>query len=197
MALRTGVWLLALLAMLVSGLGAAGSWLEVFWTGHHPVPLYGKVATIIQAAMFSFLFLMSLLGFIAALNRARGAVYIYSKFIFIHTAFILLSLGLALFGALRPDNSDPEAFEKCLNGSTSSVIIQFCDTGFSLVHIVSIALIGVAFLVQFYAWMVSISYGEELDMDSTRDLFGKYYGSDVYAETQPLSAYPEPPFARR
>jgi hypothetical protein len=29
--LRTGVWLLTLIAMIVSGPGSAGSWLEVFW----------------------------------------------------------------------------------------------------------------------------------------------------------------------
>ncbi|KAJ7444856.1 hypothetical protein FB451DRAFT_72123 [Mycena latifolia] len=199
MSLQTGVWLLALIAMMVSGPGAAGSWLEVFWMGHHPLNLYAKVTIIIKAAVLSFLFLMSLLGFIAALNRARGAVYIYSKFVFIHTPLILLSLGLTLFAVLRPDKSDPDV-EKCLNASTSSIIIQFCKQGLSLVHILSIAFLGSAFLIQFYAWIVAISYGEELDIASAMINFssGKYYyESNADLESRPLSAaYPEPPFAR-
>jgi len=167
--------------------------------GHHPLVLYRKVAIIIQAAVFSFLFVMSLLGFIAALNQARGAVYIYSKFVFTHAALLLLSLGLTLYTTLRPDNSDPNAVAKCLNGSTSPIISQFCNQNLSLVRILSIALLGAAILVQFYAWVVSISYGEELDIEAVAKEFSnaRYYASDSDLESQPLSAYPEPPFARR
>ncbi|KAJ6597160.1 hypothetical protein DFH09DRAFT_1272591 [Mycena vulgaris] len=202
MSLQTGVWSLALIAMMVSGPGAAGSWLEVNWMAHHPPTfMYAKIALIFQAAVFSFLFLMSFLGFVAALNRARGAVYVYSKFIFVHTAFLLLSFGLTLFTNLHPEELDLSAFKRCLNGSTSSLIIQFCNMGLSsLIQIVTIALLGAAILVQFYAWIVSISYGEELDVAAAGDKFsnGKnFYGSDSNLESHPLSAYPEPPFARR
>ncbi|KAJ7085815.1 hypothetical protein B0H15DRAFT_371532 [Mycena belliarum] len=195
MSLKTGVWLLALLAMMVSGPGAAGSWLEVVWMKDHPLTLYGKLTIIIQAAAFSSLFLISILGFIAALQGARGAVYIYSKFIFIHGALILLSLGLTLFGTLTPEKSNPDV-EKCVNGSTSTVIVEFCKQRLSIAHILSIALIGAALAIQFYAWIVASSYGEDLDTTSAVD---KYFRSETYSdhEARPLSAaYPEAPFAR-
>jgi hypothetical protein len=97
--------------------------------------------------------------FTAALNQARGAVYIYSKFVFTHAALLLLSLGLMLYTTLRPDNSDPNAVGKCLNGSTSPIISQFCNQNLSLVRILSIALLGAAILVQFCALTVACPVG--------------------------------------
>ncbi|KAJ7744997.1 hypothetical protein DFH07DRAFT_20932 [Mycena maculata] len=195
--LRTGVWLLGLIAMIVSALGAAGSWLEVTWMSNHPLALRDKVAIMIEGIVLSSLFLLALFGFIAALKGARGAVYIYSKFIFIHTGLILLSFGFTLFSILRPDKSNP--VENCLNGSTSRIIAQFCGQGLSLVRILSAAFLGVSVLVQFYAWIVSISYAEELDVDITERERFKYFGSDSDLERNPSSSnrFPEPPFARR
>ncbi|KAJ6525695.1 hypothetical protein B0H19DRAFT_587956 [Mycena capillaripes] len=190
--LRTGVWLLALLAILVSGAGSAGSWLEVYWMTHHPLASIEKVATIIQAGVFSFLFLLSLFGFIAALSGKRGVVYIYSRIVFIHAPLLLLSFGLTLLTTLRPGDSDPESAKKCLNGSTSPIISQFCDRkGLSLIRILPIALLGAAILIQFCAWIVAISYGEEQDrkFDDSR--------SDLESNQRATLLYPEPPFAAR
>jgi len=164
---------------------------------HHPLALRDKVAVIIQGVILSSLFILSLLGFIAALKGARGAVYIYSKFIFIHTALILLSFGFTLFTTLRPDESDSNGVEKCLNGSTSSIISQFCNHHLSVVRVLPLGFLGASVLVQFYAWMVSISYAEELDIEAIEFEFGKYHGSDSDLESNPLSMYPEPPFTRR
>ncbi|KAJ7775138.1 hypothetical protein B0H16DRAFT_86996 [Mycena metata] len=199
MALRTGVWLLALIAMLVSGAGSAGSWLEVYWTIYHPIGLRDKAALIIQGGVLSFLFLMTFLGFIAGLKGARGAVYIYAKFVFIHTPFILLALAFVLYTALRPDTSNPNAVEDCLNGSQNPLFVQFCHHSLtSTVRILPVALLGVAALVQFYAWIVSISFGEGKDMDAL-DRFSsrKYYGSDSDLESNSLPLHPEPPFSLR
>ncbi|KAJ7156981.1 hypothetical protein C8R43DRAFT_411171 [Mycena crocata] len=196
-ALRTGVWFLALIAMLISGPGAAGSWLEVYWMTHHPLGLRDKVITIIQAGVFSSLFLLSPLGFVAALKRARGACYIYSKFILIHTPLLLLSLGLSLFTTLSPDKSDSKGVEKCLNGSPSPIIAQFCNHDLSLVRILPIAFLGASILVQFYVWIISISYAENLDVDAAASEFEKYNGSDSDLESHTRSMWPEPPFARR
>ncbi|KAJ7940379.1 hypothetical protein B0H13DRAFT_8736 [Mycena leptocephala] len=191
--LRTGVWLLTLIAMIVSGPGSAGSWLEVFWMIHHPLPLLNKVTTLIQAGVFSVLFILSLLGFIAALSGKRGAVYIYSKFVFIHAALLLLSLGLTLFTTLRSDDSDPQAVEKCVNGSTSPIIFQFCNHKLSVVRILPIALLGAAILIQFCAWIVGTSYGEEEDRKSDN------FHSDLESNSNHWSMlrYPEPPFDAR
>ncbi|KAF7338091.1 Tetraspanin family [Mycena venus] len=189
MSLRTGVWLLALLAILVSGLGSAGSWLEVTWMAHHPLVLRDKVATIIQAGAFSLLFLLSLLGFFAALNGKRGVVYIYSKFTFIHAPLIMLSLAVTLFTTLKPD-MDQQAVENCLNGTKSPIISQFCNHGLSVVRILPIAFLGAALLIQFCVWIVATSYGEEIDRGSD------FADSDLEA-TRSMLQYPEPPFAAR
>jgi len=190
MSLRTGVWLLALLAILVSGVGSAGSWLEVSWMLHHPLALRDKAATMVAAGVFSLLFLLSLLGFFAALSGKRGVIYIYSKFTFIHAALILLSLGFTLFTTLKPDDSDPQAVEKCLNGTTSPIISQFCNHGLSVVRILPIAFLGAAMLIQFSAWIVASSYGEE------RDRKREFSDWDPEA-TRSMLQYPEPPFAAR
>ncbi|KAJ7510124.1 hypothetical protein B0H11DRAFT_1177373 [Mycena galericulata] len=197
MPLRTGVWLLALAAMMVSAPAAGGSWLEVFWMTHHPLALRDKVAVIIQGVVLSSLSFLSLLGFVAALKNARGAIYIYSKFIFIHTPLILLSLGLTLFTILHPDESNPLGVQNCLNGSSSPIISQFCSRGLSLVRVLPVGFLGASLIVQFYAWMVSISFAEELDVDTAGREFEKYYTSNLNPESNPPSMYPEPPFARR
>ncbi|KAJ6463842.1 hypothetical protein C8R47DRAFT_77544 [Mycena vitilis] len=186
--LRTGVWLLALLAILIGGAGSAGSWLEVYWMTHHLLTLREKVASFIQAAVFSLLFLLSLFGFITALSGQRGAVYIYSKFIFIHAPSILISLGVTLFATLRPDDSDPQAVDNCLNGTTSPIIAQFCNSKLSVVRVLPIALLGATILVQFSAWIVASSYGEEEDK--------KLYDSrsDLESIGRSEFLFPEPPF---
>ncbi|KAJ7087786.1 hypothetical protein C8R44DRAFT_720942 [Mycena epipterygia] len=197
--LRTAVWLLALIAMMVSGPGAGGSWLEMYWTENHPISLRDKMAILARAVVFSSLFLLSILGFIAALQGARGAVYIYSKFIFIHTPVILLSFGLTLFATLQPDNSDPDGPTKCLNGSSSPIIAQFCSHSMTFIRILPIAFLGAASLIQFNTWIVSISYAEELDLAAAPREFSKkkYYGSDSDLEANARSMYPEPPFGAR
>jgi len=180
LSLRIGVCLLTLIAMLVSGSGAAGSWLEVSWMTLHPLASRAKVAIIAQGGVFSVLFLLSCLGFISALGKQRGAVYIYSKFIFIHAPLIILSLVLTLYVDLRPESSDPKVVENCLNGSTSPIILQFCaQEGLSsVIKILPIALLGAAVLIQFYAWMVAISYGEELDISAIDRKLRVYNSSD-------------------
>ncbi|KAJ7074198.1 hypothetical protein C8F01DRAFT_1099602 [Mycena amicta] len=191
--LRAGVCLLAVLAMLVSGPGAAGSWLEQ----RHTLPLRAKVAIIIQGGVFSLVFLLSIPGLIAAANGQRGAVYIYSKFLFITTPLIVLSLLVTLFTTLHPESVD---FDKCLNGSKSQFIQQFCTQNglSSVVKILPIALLGAAILTQFYAWIIAISYGEELDVSGLESKFGRYYGSNSGSDVEnQRSSYPEPPFARR
>ncbi|KAJ7905786.1 hypothetical protein B0H14DRAFT_2661622, partial [Mycena olivaceomarginata] len=187
--LGTGVWLLALLAILVGGLGSAGSWLEVNWMAHHPLALRDKAATIIQAGVFSLLFLLSFLGFFAGLSGKRGAVYIYSKFTFIHAPLLILALGFTLFITLKP-NTDPEAVNKCLNGTTSPIITQFCNHGLSLVRILPIALLGAAMLIQLSVWIVASSYGEEQDR--------RHEFSDSGLESSRTTLlFPESPFAPR
>ncbi|KAF7363670.1 hypothetical protein MSAN_01024400 [Mycena sanguinolenta] len=188
LSLRTGVWLLALLAILVGGLGSAGSWLEVSWMAQHPLALRQKVATIIQAGVFSLLFLLSFLGFFAALAHKRGVVYIYSKFVFIHAPLIAIALAITLITTIDPDSS-PDAVKTCLNGTTSTIISQFCNHGLSLVHILPIALLGAAVLIQFSAWIVASSYGEE------RDRKVDFTDSDLESSRSML--YPESPFAAR
>ncbi|KAF7311498.1 hypothetical protein MKEN_01052100 [Mycena kentingensis (nom. inval.)] len=201
LSLRVGVCLLALLAMLVSGPGAAGSWVEVFWmTSTHPVALRAKIAVFIQGGVFSLVFLMSIPGFIAAANAARGAVYIYSKFLFISTPLIVLALLVTLLTTLHPEDAD---FERCLNGSTSPLIRQFCTQDKSLsspVKLLPIVLLGTSLGIQFFSWIIAISYGEDLDLDFG-SRFEKYYGpdsnSDIEQQQQPQlrdSAYP---FIRR
>ncbi|KAJ7272039.1 hypothetical protein B0H12DRAFT_675637 [Mycena haematopus] len=186
--LRTAVWLLALLAILIGGLGSAGSWLEVSWMSHHPLAWREKVATIIQAGVFSPLFLLSFLGFFAALNGKRGVVYIYSKFVFIHAPLIAIALAFTLLTTISPD-IDPETVEKCLNGTTSPIITQFCNHD-SLVRILPIAFLGAAMLIQFSAWVVASSYGEE--WDRKRDV-----GDWDPELSRSMLEYPEPPFAVR
>lgn len=127
------------------------------------------MAILAQAVVFSSLFLLSILGcvsppfrpseertsiyhrFIAALQSARGAVYIYNKFIFIHTPVILLSFGLTLLATLQPDNSDPDGPTKCVNGSSSPIIAQFCSHSMTPIRILPIAFLGAASLIQFSA----------------------------------------------
>jgi len=187
--LRTAVWLLALLAIVVGGLGSAGSWLEVNWMSQHPLASRDKVAKIIQAGVFSLLFLLSLFGFFAAVTGKRGVVYIYGKFIFITGPLIILALGFTLFTTLDPA-TDPDAVQNCLNGTTSPIITQFCNHGLTLVRILPIALLGAALLIQFSAWIVASSYGEERDR--------KHHFSDSDLESsRSMLEFPEHPFDRR
>ncbi|KAK7037948.1 Tetraspanin family [Favolaschia claudopus] len=187
--LQIAVWLLALLAILVSGAGAAGGWLEVSILVNHPLPLWDRIAIIVQSGTLSLLFLLSFLGFFAGLSGKRGVVYIYSKFVFIHSPLLLVSLGLALFFTLKPD-TDSDAVKKCMNGTKNSLIVQFCDNGFSVINILPIALLGAAILIQFSAWIVATSYGEERDRET------KFADSDLEASRSMLE-YPEHPFATR
>ncbi|KAF7322634.1 hypothetical protein HMN09_00041900 [Mycena chlorophos] len=179
--------------MLANAAGAAGSWLEVFWTTMHTMPARAKAGIFIQGAVFSFIFLLSFFGLISAAKGQRGAVYIYSKFLFITTPLIILALLVTLFTTLHPESNN---VDQCINGSSSDIIRQFCtqDGLTSLVKILPVALLGSSLLLQFYGWIIAISYGEERDVADFGSRFDKYYnnsGSDV--ET----GYPEPPFARR
>ncbi|CAK5277329.1 unnamed protein product [Mycena citricolor] len=197
LSLRSGVMVLALLAMLISGLGVGGAGVELSWViTQHQVSLARKIAIFSQGAVLTLLFLLSLLGLIAGVHAGRGVVYIYSKMTFIHGPFLLAALGLTLFTTFkeRSTNTIP-----CLNGSSSAIIKQFCDQEqLSLVLILPIALLGAACLIQFYSWVVAISYGEafgESDMSSVVMKYASSSGSDLESMKNPSTA-PENPFQR-
>ncbi|KAJ6623470.1 hypothetical protein B0H10DRAFT_794444 [Mycena sp. CBHHK59/15] len=200
--LKTGACCLAVLGMMAGGLGAAGSWLEVYWTTHHPLDLLDKAALMARAVVFSLLLVLSFFGFAAAIKNTRSGVYICGKFIFIHTTLISLSFAFTIYSTLRTTNQ--EQVTKCINGSNGTSILQFCNKGWSLIKILPVALFGLTLIAQFYAWIIALSYADELDIDGATRKFsaltiGEYHGtqnSDIESDPRGVM-YPEPPFPRR
>ncbi|KAJ7286057.1 hypothetical protein C8J57DRAFT_656376 [Mycena rebaudengoi] len=199
LSLKTGACLLAFIAMMVGGMGAAGSWLEVSWIAQHPLDLRDKASIFAQAIIFSTLFVLSFLGLVAAITGTRSGVYIYSKFIFIHSALMLLSLGFTLYSTFRA--ADPDQAAACLNGSNQPIISQFCNRGWSVIKIVPIALLGSSLAVQIFAWIIAISYVDELELDDASSITFNFPADKVHRSQRPdleanwrSTAYP---FARR
>lgn len=71
---------------------------------------------------------------------------IYSKMLILYLALTLLSFGLTLYSTFR--SADPATIARCIDGSLDDKVIQFCETGWSIVKGLPIALFAVTLLVQ-------------------------------------------------
>ena len=164
--LRSGIWILGLVGLIVSGFGAAGSAMLLTLLKEHPVTLIPKISLFVQTGAMGLFGLISIFGILAAIMQSHGVAFIYKKVILADLLVNLPALGYIVFATLRPSSEEDVA--ACLNGHTdrTEMIFQFCEPGVSVVKGFSWALMASIILVQFYSLIIASSWSDQLFQDS-------------------------------
>ncbi|KAJ3753582.1 hypothetical protein EV360DRAFT_87644 [Lentinula raphanica] len=163
LALGTGVWILALVSLMLGVSGSVIGWLEIVLLGTHPLPLEDKVFLFIRTIILSLLVLLSLIGLVVGLPKRPGLAFIYTKMVASHYMLLLLALASTLVLTLRTVSND--TVDQCINGSSSRIIIEFCSPGWSLVQGALVCIAGTSVVVQSYAFVMAGNLAYRLDLE--------------------------------
>jgi len=164
LALGTGVWILCLLSFVLGITGAVIGWLEILVLASHPLPLEDKVLLFTRTIVLSLLVLLSVVGIAVGISKRTGLTFIYSKMIASHCILLLVALAFTLVLTFRPVSD--AIVDRCTNGSSNHMIVEFCTPGWSLVQGASVCIVGVSVLVQIYAFIIASNFAEQLDLET-------------------------------
>ncbi|KAJ4487781.1 hypothetical protein J3R30DRAFT_3400461 [Lentinula aciculospora] len=174
LALGTGIWILALLSLMLGVTGSVIGWLEIVLLNTHTLPLEDKVFLFIRTIVLSLLVLLSLIGrhirvngfvsIFVGLSKRPGLAFIYSKMVASHYILLLLALASTLVLTLRSVNDT--IVNQCTDGTSNRMIIEFCSPGWSLVQGALICIVGASVFVQLYAFVVAGNFAYRLDLET-------------------------------
>ncbi|KAH8827035.1 hypothetical protein DL96DRAFT_1816068 [Flagelloscypha sp. PMI_526] len=109
--LRSGIWILGLVGLVVAGFGAAGSAMLLMLLANHPVALIPKIALFVQTGSMGLFGLISLFGILTGILKTHGIAFIYSKIALLNVLVNIPALGYIVFATLRPiPGADVSAF---------------------------------------------------------------------------------------
>ncbi|KAJ3995633.1 hypothetical protein F5050DRAFT_1808485 [Lentinula boryana] len=164
LALSMGVWILAVVSLMLGVAGSVIGWLEIVLVlDKHPLPLEDKVFLFIRTIVLSLLVFLSLIGIFVGLYKRPGLAFIYSKMVASHYFLLLFALASTLVLTLR--SASDNTVDQCTNGTSSRMIIEFCSPGWSLVQGALICIVGTSVLVQLYAFIIAGSFAYRLDLE--------------------------------
>ncbi|THU77804.1 hypothetical protein K435DRAFT_74829 [Dendrothele bispora CBS 962.96] len=169
--LRSGIWILGMLSLLIGGLGGAMSWTKVD-VMRNTIPIGGEIFLLIQAITFSLLAVLALLGIAGGVAQIRGILYIYPKLLSGHYLLIITSFASSLYMVFSPLND--RAVALCLKGVNDEFIAQFCKPGWSLINGLSVCLLAVTLPVQLYTFIIAINFAEDTEYDDAASIDVKF-----------------------
>ncbi|KAJ3744858.1 hypothetical protein DFH05DRAFT_1524471 [Lentinula detonsa] len=165
LALSMGVWMLALVSLMLGVAGSVIGWLEIALVlDEHPLPLEDKVFLFIRTIALSLLVFLSLIGIFVGIYKRPGLAFIYSKMVASHYILLLFALASTLVLTLR--SASDTSVDQCTNGTSSRMIIEFCSPGWSLVQGALICIVGTSVLVQLYAFIIAGNFAYRLDLET-------------------------------
>jgi len=207
--LRLGVLVISFLQFLLSGASAGILWWAL-WSANEnsndfaTITQSMKTTVIIVASIYTAAALVSLLGLLGALFRKHGFV---KTFYLLLCSILSLQVGGGIWYLVTFYRTRGQTLEECLNGTTDSNRIAYCDTLEAYKRLPQGALIVsviVPIILQAYACYIVYHYSRRLGSQKIENLrssqafvppTGPVYQpvkptDETYPLTQPTSHYP-------
>jgi uncharacterized protein YacL len=201
---RLGVFILAILGVLIGGFLTVAGWLQVANLTQHPLSTRDEVALYVQTVMFTLLAVVSIFGFIGAASRRRSLLNFYWMMLAAHLVFSIASGIFSIYSMFNEDISS-EFTEQCADDAVDDVTDEFCGNGMTVVKGLIIAFFVISWLFQLYGCIIVSNYVEQLDDEKSPDPYPAIksafpagaipvttynsYGGTNYAFTQPHQSF--------
>jgi len=161
---RFGVFCMSLLGLASGAAISALGWIEVHKQMTHQLELDTKeeVALWFLCISWSFMTLVSLLGFIGSIFKIRSWVVTYAYTVTINT-FVNIAFGVFFIWTLFHRDSDD--INKCVNGTNGElgdVKHWFCQKGFDVIRIVIVIVFVIVWLFQIGGIFIVFDYVGQL-----------------------------------
>ncbi|KAG8710752.1 hypothetical protein FRC08_016762 [Ceratobasidium sp. 394] len=171
---RLGVFVLSLGSIIGSGAYAAVIWYAVYMskTGSHArLDKPQEVAFVVAGSIYTFLFFLSILGFIGAITRKRSLVSAYAQALWYMVGFQLASGAFFIYTLYRQND---ENIQKCIDevkaegtGLTDKQIASACQVATKAWKIGYIIVFAVTLLVHGYCALIVSRYVEQLSNEQS------------------------------
>jgi len=191
---RFGVFVMSLAALVLGGLVAVGSFLEL--KNENSLSKNDRTAVIIYAIIFSILALVGGFGFIGAISKQTGLVSLFGTLLGFHLGFSIVT-GIYTIYTLFKRNTD-EALANCINGSSDQTIIDGCHEGLKILKILVVVAYCVTWLIELWGVLIVASYVQQLKEEEAAEVMPPINAipnapMSHYDPNGPMPAYAPPP----
>ncbi|KAG8712105.1 hypothetical protein FRC12_006029 [Ceratobasidium sp. 428] len=201
---RLGVFVLSLGSIIGSGAYAAVIWYAVYMskTGSHAsLDKPQEVAFVVAGSIYTFLFFLSILGFIGAITRKRGLVLAYAQALWYMVGFQLASGAFFIYTLYRQND---ENIQKCITEikADSSIklsdndIAKACQVATKAWKIGYIVVFVVTLLVHGYCALIVSRYVEQLSQEQSYRHAHKSTGAAFSTPSAGATYYPHHPLGQ-
>lgn len=161
---RFGVFCMSLLGLASGGAISALGWIEIHKQVTHQLDLDTReqVALWFLSISWSFMTLVSLVGFIGSIFKIRGFIVTYAYTVTINT-FVNITLGIFFIWTLF--HRDASAVDKCVNGTDGdlgNVKHWVCQKGFDVIRIVIVIVFVIIWIFQLAGIFIVFDYVGQL-----------------------------------
>jgi len=161
---RFGVFCMSLLGLASGGAISTLGWIEVHKQMTHQLDLDTReqVALWFLCISWSFMTLISLLGFLGCIFKIRSWIVTYAYTVTINT-FVNITFGIFFIWTLF--HRDDNAVDKCVNGANGEVgdiKHWFCQKGFDVIRIVIVIIFVIVWLFQIAGIFIVFDYVGQL-----------------------------------
>ncbi|KAJ3542254.1 hypothetical protein NM688_g5989 [Phlebia brevispora] len=161
----------------LGGLAAVGGWIEVSKESRGQITMDAdqNIALWVVSLTYTWMALISIVGFVGAIGRLKGAITFYAYTVTLNTIAIMAA-GIYLIYTLFHKREDNDV-DKCVNGSTGDagdVKHWACQKGFDVLRILVIVVFVIIWIFQIVGIAIVFDYvgqlreEKELEADEER-----------------------------